>query len=691
MTRSPARPSAPAAPASAQEAAPCAPDCDADGHPGNGLPARWQGRSDFVILATGFGQGNHCLATWAAWREDPQRCDRLTIIAIETHPLRPAALARVHGLETPAPGTDRQALARRLLAAWPPLTPGWHHLTLEQLAGPQGQRQEVRLMLGLGDTADLLPSLVAAVDAFCLDGFQPPSNPERWVPALLSRLNRLASAGATAATWSAEPWLRDALQAAQFEVREAPGHGSKCHATTATFSPRFVPPPAPGGLWPAAAAERRQALVIGGGLAGCSAAWSLVRQGWQVQLLDAASGPAQGASGNPGGLFHSIVHAEDGVHARAHRAAALATWARVRDALAHGTLPGQAEGLLRLEGRMDADAAHALLQRHPWLGEQVRWLTQGEAQALAGLPVPSGGWLFLQGGWLQPGAYARWLLAQAESAHVGARPLLHQRWSCPVARIRHDATQGLWQALDAQGEVLAQAPSLVLANAWQAQALLDTLPESQAVAPLPLSAVRGQITVLPAAAPGAASGQKLPRIPVAGSGYVLTLGDGRLLCGATTQHHDGDPALRPADHRHNLAQAHRLGALPTAPAEAAAPDAPPSPGEALALEGRVGWRATTPDRLPLVGALPWHPERLATGGHRRLEQVRRVPRERQAQDGLTQGGLYVLSGLGSRGITWAALAGELLAHWVTGSPCPVEAELRDAMDPARFLARQHRH
>src|SRR3989344_7657880 len=44
---------------------------------GNGLPGRWQGRDRFTILETGFGLGNNCLATWAAWRQDPQRCDRL--------------------------------------------------------------------------------------------------------------------------------------------------------------------------------------------------------------------------------------------------------------------------------------------------------------------------------------------------------------------------------------------------------------------------------------------------------------------------------------------------------------------------------------------------------------------------------------------------------------------------------------
>ena len=46
--------------------------------------------------------------------------------------------------------------------------------------------------------------------------------------------------------------------------------------------------------------------------------------------------------------------------------------------------------------------------------------------------------------------------------------------------------------------------------------------------------------------------------------------------------------------------------------------------------------------------------------------------------------------LGSRGITWAPLAAELLAAWVTGGPPPLEADLVDALDPARFAARRAR-
>jgi tRNA 5-methylaminomethyl-2-thiouridine biosynthesis bifunctional protein len=44
------------------------------------LPQRWAGRRHFVILETGFGLGHNFLATWAAWRDDPQRCEDLWFV-----------------------------------------------------------------------------------------------------------------------------------------------------------------------------------------------------------------------------------------------------------------------------------------------------------------------------------------------------------------------------------------------------------------------------------------------------------------------------------------------------------------------------------------------------------------------------------------------------------------------------------
>lgn len=632
-----------------EQGLPCAPDFDDVYHAeagafgqaqhvflgGNQLPARWGGRHRFVILETGFGLGNNFLATWAAWRADPARCERLVFISIEKHPLRPDDLARAHAA-SPEP-----ALAGQLVAQWPLLTPNLHQLDFED--------GRVQLLLAFGDIQPMLSELQAEVDAVYLDGFAPARNAEMWSPDVFKRIARLTVPGATAATWSAARAVRDGLAAQGFEVTLAPGFAGKREMTVARFAPRFVSPrpqafrPSPSGP--------QEALILGGGLAGCAAAWALSRQGWHSTVLDRQPEPAMETSGNPGGLMHGTFNAPDSLHARWFRAAALHTARWAAPALADGSVPGQLNGMLRLDRALEAHDGLARAQRQlDQVGLDARYLCRlspTEAAQACGVPLPHGAWHYGQAGWMSPQAWARWLL-QTSQARWRGRTTVHQ--------VRRGGLG--WQALDAQGQVLAEAPVLVLANALGAPSLWP------ADAPaFPLRSVRGQTTVLPVHWPGL----RAPVQPLSGLGYALTLRDGRVLVGATTQHDDDDPALRLADQQHNLRRAAELGVIGADPA----PDA--------LLDGRVGWRAVVSDRLPLIGPLV-DAQALARAslGKHRLDALRHIPRCHDVEQGA-----YTLTALGSRGITSAALGARVLAAWITGAPMPVEASLRDALDPAR--------
>ena len=176
---------------------------------GNGLPARWRGRRAFSVLETGFGFGLNFLATWAAWREDAERCGRLHFVSLEKHPFAAADLERLH-----ARYPEFAESAAALRAAWPPLVPGVHRLELE--------RGRVVLTLAFADAADALRELRLAADAIYLDGFAPAKNPAMWSAAALKALARLAAPGATAATWSTAAPVREALEARGLRDRKAP-------------------------------------------------------------------------------------------------------------------------------------------------------------------------------------------------------------------------------------------------------------------------------------------------------------------------------------------------------------------------------------------------------------------------------------------------------------------------------------
>ncbi|MBB2487994.1 FAD-dependent 5-carboxymethylaminomethyl-2-thiouridine(34) oxidoreductase MnmC [Mitsuaria sp. WAJ17] len=606
---------------------------------GNELPRRWQGRARFVILETGFGLGNNFLATWAAWRADPQRAERLVFISVEKHPLRHADLQRAHA-HSPEP-----ALAAQLLAQWPPLTHNLHVLDFEQ--------GRVRLMLGLGEARDWLAEIVAEVDAFYLDGFSPALNPDIWDPYLLRSLGRLAAPQATAATWSVARPVRDGLASAGFEVRKAEGFASKGQMSVARYQPRHAAQRPAGRL--ALAPGARTALVLGAGIAGAACAHALAAQGLDVSLLESRQAPALAGSGNPGGLFHGTLNPDDGLHARFNRAAALHTERNARALLASGHLPWLQPGLLRLEMQRDLATLQAQIERLGLPADYVQALSREQACERAGWPLSpavTAAWFYPGGGALPPPGMVQALIETA------ARPI-RLRTACRVSLLRRCGES--WQCLDESGRVLAEAESLVLAAGADSLALLDTLDEGR-LGPLlpPLNVQRGQISRL-GAEQLAQGGLQAPRLPLAGAGYALGLPDGGLVFGATHQDGDTDPEIRDSDHEDNLAQLALLS-----------PQAMPKP----ALEqGRVGWRLIAPDRLPLVGGLG-----LPVPGMR-LDQVRMMPR---------LPGLALCTAMASRGLSWALLCGELLASRVTGAPAPMEASLLDALDPLRFLQRQTR-
>lgn len=544
-------------------------------------------------------------------------------------------------------GTDPAARLAQLHATWRADPLRGERLIVLALDGPDSldrdgaQVQWMRVPGESGDVEQRLRGLQAQVDRFLLDARV------TLTPDLLRRLNRLAAPGATLVTPRTDASVRDGLARNGFVV-DAAESGS----TQARFAPRFTLPQ-PAAFRPPHQGPR-EALVLGAGLAGCAAAWALARQGWSATVLDRQAAPAQETSGNPGGLMHGTFNAPDSLHARWFRAASLLTARLARPAIASGAVAGDLRGFMRLEDRLDATQAAAQLARVGLPDTYVRWVTAAEARHHTGLDVPTGGWFYADAGWLSPGDWCRWLLAQAVSAG-----LARFQGQTEVAALRRSPS-GEWQALDHQGQLLAQAPVVVLANAGAVNRLL-----APHAAALRLQAVRGQTTLLPADTPGLCP----PRMALSGQGYGLTLPDGRVLTGATSQAEDLDGSVRLADHQHNLARAAQLGiCLPDMAAR-----------ETMATAGRVGWRATTPDRLPVIGPPV---DRTAfdaarQNGRTRLDGLRHVPRCHGASHGL-----FVHAGLGSRGITSAALGAQVLAAWVTGAPFPVEAALRDALDPA---------
>jgi tRNA 5-methylaminomethyl-2-thiouridine biosynthesis bifunctional protein len=101
------------------------------------------------------------------------------------------------------------------------------------------------------------------------------------------------------------------------------------------------------------------------------------------------------------------------------------------------------------------------------------------------------------------------------------------------------------------------------------------------------------------------------------------------------------------------------------------------------LIGRVAYRAVSTDRVPVVGALP-DAEAFETD-YRDLHHGKSA---RHYPTGSYLPGLYLSSAHGSRGLTSCFISGELIAAMISGEPAPVEKDVVDYLNPARFIIRR---
>jgi tRNA 5-methylaminomethyl-2-thiouridine biosynthesis bifunctional protein len=432
-------------------------------------------------------------------------------------------------------------------------------------------------------------------DAWFLDGFAPAANPAMWREAVLSRVAARSHPAARAATFTVAGEVRRTLAAAGFEVAKRPGFGRKRERLEAVLAGTHAHAFAP-----------RSAAIIGAGVAGAALVRAFRALGCDPVLIERAH-PGAGASGVPAALVTPRFDAAGGAVAQLfaqawERAAHLYRREAPQAVLAEGVL--QLEHQARDARRFDTIARQAL-----WEAGAVSRRTAVETSTALGEATTPGG-LFLRDALaIDPrNALAGWI-GDVETVHGEAASL--QRVG---ERTR---------VLDASGATLAETDVVCLAAGAEAGRFL---------AADPIKPVRGQATIAPGSALSAA---------FAWGGYATPARDG-VLFGATHDRDDDGDDLRAADDRRNLESLARI-----APGLAASLDA-------TTLRGWAGVRATTPDRLPLAGALAE--------------------------------GLFILGGLGSRGFVSAPLLAEHVAARALGVPSPLPRDLGTLVAPQRFRA-----
>jgi tRNA 5-methylaminomethyl-2-thiouridine biosynthesis bifunctional protein len=602
----------------------------------NGLPKRWHGRDLFTLAEIGFATGLNFLLTWDQWRSHPGT-GWLHYLGVEPHPFTPPDMASlVQGLPAQLHG-----LGRELLTQYPEPVPGFHRLIFPA--------HRLTLTLMYGDASECLEACDARVDAWYLDGFAPVQNERFWNHHLYQQIARLSPPGASLVCLTAANHLRHGLETAGFRIEHHPGLGrSNEHLTGLRVpSPHHEDPRAPWFPMPEpATAPERQVTVVGAGLAGTSVALALARRGWEVTVVDQGPGPATGASGNPAGILMPHLSAEHGVVSRFTLQAAEFSrhWIESLGADTR-SLPRDWCGALWLaDGKRLARRQARIAERLALPETLLRGVDAHEASELAGVHLELPGLFLPRAGWVDPAALCR---AQLESS--AARVLFGRRLAGLVR-------QGdVWQLEDEKGLTITRSSRVVLANGAGLTGWLHGIEPNT---------LRGQLSQFPATT----ASRKLRRV-LCYEGYVTPQTGAGHVCGASFVRNDRTTELRPAEHADNLASLARI--WPRA-----------LEGQTPRLAGRAALRHTSPGRVPMVGPLPDMAIFDALYGdlhHGRPHQ--------NYPDAPCLSGVYLSLAHGSRGLTSAALAAELLASQMHGDPLPLPRALTDALHPVRDRVR----
>lgn len=386
----------------------------------------------------------------------------------------------------------------------------------------------------------------------------------------------------------------------------------------------------------------RRALVIGAGLAGANAAYALQKAGWRVFVIDEAPVPGARASALAWGILHPHFSRDDNILSRMSREGFFSTRTLLKQLEAQtGEMLFADAGCLQM-AHSDAIFSEWDLAREKGMpfvlpADYARFVSRDEADRLSGVSLHRGGWWFNQAGMVRAGAFCRALIREAQVPYLG---------NTPVVRLeKHD---GEWAAIGEFGQEIARAPHVVVACATDAGNVLG-------IEHLTLDALRGRITLL------RDTDLATLKAPVSGEGYISNLPDGFCGVGAT---YENDQLAAWDEERAHTANLEKLATIMR------------ETEDVVVTGAYQGVRAVGLGRLPYVGPVCDEKAWIATTKARGNCDLEHPP---------VIEGLWVMAGMGSRGVSMSTLCARILVSWMDGTPMPIDNRVVRCLTSARSV------
>lgn len=304
--------------------------------------------------------------------------------------------------------------------------------------------------------------------------------------------------------------------------------------------------------------------------------------------------------------------------------------------------------------------------------ELIQFLDADQASETCGVKVDYPGWYFPGSGWLSPKQLCQALAVNPNITVIKNTEVLslnyRERWHVlaanPLKAMDSKDTDKQLSNANSNQKQLVSADVVIIANSYDAN-------KFEQCQQLPMKTIRGQVTTIQSVRPFNAI-----KTVICHDGYITPEINGRQNIGATFTPGNDSIEVTKEDHQKNISSLFRT--IPSLKGNNLRSD-----GEAYPVDsGKAGLRCMAPDYMPIVGQL--HNKSaflldyaaLTKDSHQQIDNA-----------GQYYPGLYLNLAHGSRGLTSTPLCSELLAAQINRHPPPLDRDLINALNPARFVIR----
>ncbi len=392
--------------------------------------------------------------------------------------------------------------------------------------------------------------------------------------------------------------------------------------------------------------------IIGGGIASACLAYVLTQKNIKVTLYCKDEAVAQGASSNHIGALFPLIHQQVDDISLFYQQAFWHALKCYKNLYSKGfNFSHDWCGLLEISYKSALEKRQQVFELNsPWPKELINSVNAKKASELAGIELKNGGLFMPSAGWIAPAELVQQLFTAAKKTE-----LLTIKNQINILALEQQ-TDTSWKLETNVGSINEK---IVVFCGGAESINLNIINE------LPLTSVRGQVTTM-------ATNDHIKDLStvICHKGYLTPAYQQQHCIGATFEKDSFDITATKVGNKYNLTMLEKC--LPKLV----------SWDEQNITSSKARLRCMSPDHLPLVGAMPDIEQHKKTYAH-----LAKDKNWRYQQSAPTLRNLYLLTGLGARGLCTAPLLADILAADLTGEEYPIDSQALFNLSPNRFVIR----